>query len=182
LFALVAASVLSSCGQTPSPDGFDQAGLPIGPVTVAFISARPDAHVNYPGAMVFKTTVHPEGPTQQTVDGTVGDPAYLTTYFVTQDSATAVRAWYMRYLPAEGYRCFPPAKPSYMYAIDSYSRGREQYWVGFVNRQLLFETYRIQAPAGQTVIETDYLIQPSSHFHEPVSGTCFFPLPSPYPS
>jgi hypothetical protein len=161
--------------------GTDSAGLPTTPVTAAEVSGRADAHLAYPNARVFKTLVEPEGPPTSSGDGP--NPAYTATFMATNDSPSAVRAWFARELDSRGYSCYGGVGPTYAYQIDTYKRGaREFVWVLYVTGSLLKEVYGITPPQSRTLIEVDYVIRPeSAPPGRGFSPSCYRPFPSPAP-
>jgi len=159
--------------------GSDANGLPEGAVSAGFVSARPDAHIVYPGARVFKTWTLSE----RLIAGGNGqpDPARSVAFMVTNDSAEMVRSWFASDLMNRGYGCYPGSGPDYALEFDTYHRGdRELLWVIYVNPPVLPLEYNFSAPSGRTVIEVDYLIRPESY--PPMkfgSGPCYRPIPTP---
>ncbi|MBV8528910.1 MAG: hypothetical protein JOZ75_11380 [Candidatus Dormibacteraeota bacterium] len=176
---------LTACGSpsTSSADPTDQNGFPIGLVSAAFISARADAHLTYPGATVLRTRATGESPQSCSLDGCSDHAADVETLIATQDSATTVRNWYQHALGDRGYVCHGGFEASFMYQLDAYHRGsREEFWVGYIDPQRYHLTYGVQLPVGRTILELDYLIDPSADAGKGrAGGPCYLDLPSTYP-
>ncbi|PZR81604.1 MAG: hypothetical protein DLM65_05535 [Candidatus Aeolococcus gillhamiae] len=160
----------------------DAAGLPTGPITGAFIDSRPDAHLEYPGAVVLSTVVNPEGPTSCSIDGCSADQAYVDVWTATTASAATVRDWYRAELLAQGYGCVGSVGPDYAYVNDSYGLGSRQYLVvSLVKRNQYNVGFLQRVPADRTIVETQYSISETRYatFYPQVPAMCSLPLPSP---
>jgi len=94
-------SALAECDAHTKATGIDSQGFPKGPVTVAFVNARPDANLVYPGATVLRRSSSPE----------VFCGLYMTRAaakteieFSTPDPSATVTRWYEARLGAEGWQ------------------------------------------------------------------------------
>ncbi len=94
-------SGLAECDAHARATGIDSHGFPKGPVTVAFVNARPDANIVYPGATVLRQSSSPE----------VFCGLYLSRSaakteieFSTPDPVARVNRWYEARLGAEGWQ------------------------------------------------------------------------------
>jgi hypothetical protein len=129
-------------------------GLPTNrALTMVEVSARPEAHLHYPGSVVVKAVGADEVATRDTEP----DPAYAGAILTTTASATQLYAWYAQLLTAQGYR-----QVTYYRMSDQVSGvawrapgGREQVQVGVFDPAELASQQHITvaAPAGTVVYE-----------------------------
>lgn len=92
---------LEECKTHGKSTGVDSHGLPKGLVTGAFVSARNDGNLLYPGATIINRTARSEvfcGPDM------TRSPASTEIEFSTGDPVDAVNRWYTNRLSAEGWR------------------------------------------------------------------------------
>jgi hypothetical protein len=92
---------LSECSTHAKATGFDSHGLPKGPVTAAFVEARADANLLYPGATTLKRSTRFETFCGL---GMAWSPAQTDIQFSTGDPIDVVNRWYTDRLAGEGWR------------------------------------------------------------------------------
>ena len=82
---------LAECGAHAKATGIDSDGFPKGPVTVAFVNARPDANLVYPGATLLKRSS-----SREVFCGLYlsRSPAKTDIEFSTPDPVATVNRWY----------------------------------------------------------------------------------------
>jgi hypothetical protein len=166
---------LAECDAHAKATGIDSHGFPKGPVTVAFVSARPDANLVYPGATVLKRSSSPE----VFLCGLYfsRSPAKTEIEFSTPDPAATVNRWYEAHLGAEGWQeCAEYLHmPEYRsQTIRVFHRGdREGYTVDH------FVPVYPSPPPGN-LFTVSYSIDPYTNLPPPWTGNCT--LVSPVPS
>jgi hypothetical protein len=75
-------------------------GLPTNkPLTQAELSARPEAHLRYPGSLLVK----PVGSDEVATRDSEPDPAYSGAILTSTATATQLYAWYAKWLTSHGY-------------------------------------------------------------------------------
>lgn len=92
----------AECHAHAKATGRDSQGLPKGPVTAAFVAARPNANLVYPGATVLKRSSSPEVVCPYPIMSL--SRASTEIEFSTGDQSAAVNHWYEARLAAEGWR------------------------------------------------------------------------------
>ena len=92
---------LAECGAHAKATGIDSDGFPKGPVTVAFVNARPDASLVYPGATLLKRSS-----SREVFCGLYlsRSPAKTDIEFSTPDPVATVNRWYEARLGAGGWQ------------------------------------------------------------------------------
>ena len=137
--------------------GLDAQGLPTGPVTAAFVRARPESHLSYPGARLFQALSAGE-----TGTGDNRAAAYAGGIYITPDDPDKVSAWFNRTLMVSGWSAPAGASPlAGEVSTVRYRRGhRETLAVGIDNSALARAVLGPGSPAGQTVFEYRYSIIP----------------------
>jgi len=164
---------LAECDAHAKATGIDSHGFPKGPVTVAFVNARPDANLVYPGATVLKRS--------SSLEVFCGlyfsrSPAKTDIEFSTPDPVATVNRWYEAHLGAEGWQeCTEYLhKPEYRsQTIRVFHRGdREGYTVDH-----FVPVY--PSPPPDDLFTVSYSIDPYTNLPPPWTGNCTLVSPAP---
>jgi hypothetical protein len=148
ILASIVALLVTHLAAQSSVGEVDADGIPLGPISAAYVSSRPDAHLTFPGAMVFHTEVVSEAPPSRP-GSTDFQVARVDQFTATTATPLQVREWFSSALSAAGYECYRAAEPSYVYTMDSYVRSaRQVVFVGYVNPYFLRIAYGFIAPCG----------------------------------
>ena len=166
-YAGVAAAVIAAAfgtwaflipAQAPATD---RDGLPTGPVTYRFVDSRPEAHLVYPGATVLASTGTTES--SDPLEG-LKNSAFAGAVLVTRDPPDQVYAWYQKQLSARGWKPYQlAALLSTQVSAAGYRRGVREFFVGAVDDSHMFRVAPGAVPAGGTLFEFTYSIEPASH-------------------
>jgi hypothetical protein len=156
--AVLAGAVLTTRALTASP-ALDANGLPTGPVSYAFIQARPEASLMYPGSKMFSQFGGGES-----VEAFVGrQNADIGAVMTTSASQDQIYAWYRTQLGSRGWTFLgPSAVLSTETSSQGYNRGtREVFLVGIIDPTGLRDTLGRGLPPGVIGYEYSYAIEPS---------------------
>jgi hypothetical protein len=137
----------------------DAAGFPLGPVSEAFVRARPEAQLAYPGA----STVWPfwSGETSN-VPESGRSSAFAGAVLATPDAPEQIYAWYERWLTEHGWARTRFLRAAGQPSIQGYARGqREVFSVGMDEPHALEETLGRPLPSDQTIFEYRYMVAPA---------------------
>jgi hypothetical protein len=131
---------------------------PKGPVTYKAAAARPEGHLIYPGAKLWQHLGHDE-----ITSGFGQGPGYAGAILLSEDPATAVRAWYKEWLLAHGYRVVWSGGGDNGVALtkDQYQRGfRDRFILYIDDPAKLAATTGGRAPRARTVFDATYTVWP----------------------
>lgn len=131
---------------------------PKGPVTYKAAAARPEGHLVYPGARLWQHLGHDE-----ITSGFGQGTGYAGAILLSEDPATAVRAWYKEWLLAHGWKLYSSGggDNSVALAQDQYVRGtREGFLLTVDDPKKLAAATGGKAPMARTVFDFRYIVRP----------------------
>jgi hypothetical protein len=132
--------------------------LPHGTITYQDLQCHAEAHLDYPGAKVYQTL----GASQTTniIEGGI-NPAFSGAILISSAPVTTIYAWYDTWLTAHGWYRAPLLGAGYV-SSHGYARtpGMESFDVDIDNPSQLSTTLGQEVPAGGTIFEVTYLVEP----------------------